>query len=390
MKKNLRIVQKITYPDVEDPSELTIHTLGSNHAGLNHICCNGKVTIGSDLGMFVINFCLTNLVATVFCWKVTEYLKHRSFFISIEIVVTFFIDLLLNLTAFVNPGIIKRFPLKEIMTLVPENKGKLFPSKKYIKFKGHRIESKLCRSDIGLRNYRFFYLYLVITLCGCLFTTIFCIISIKNKYHSIKADSGMENFQKTISQVYYSFIIAFITLMFSIQLLFLVFLHTYLISKNITTHEYYLSYFDEVNPFDLGIKNNWKEVFCSRIPKINFPYSATITNFELTNLETAKKNRETRKKHGLKPKKGNPPYVYKPESTDEEQLDHQNKSGDLFMKSENEKDNDNDNDNDDIELEINLSKNNLNSKELQNLNKKARNKTLHSSTSSSLSSDDND
>ncbi|KAJ6254192.1 s-acyltransferase [Anaeramoeba flamelloides] len=318
MKKNLRIVQKITYPDVDDPSELTTSTLGSSHAGLNHICCNGKVTIGSDLGMFIINFFLTNIIAAVFCWKVTEDLKHRSFFVSITIVLTFFIDLLLNLTAFVNPGIIKRFPLEEIMTLVPENKDKSFPSKKYIEFKGHRIESKLC------------------------------------------------------------------------------ILHTYLISKNITTHEFYRSYFDEVNPFDLGIKNNWKEVFCTPIPKINFPYSAIITNFELTNLETAKKNRQAHKKNGSKPKKENPHYVYKPESTDEEELDEENKSGGLAKKSYHDNDNDtdddtdDDDDDDDIELEINLSKKKLNSKELQNFNTKIKEKTTHSPTSTSFSSEDND
>ncbi|KAJ6795959.1 putative protein S-acyltransferase 7 isoform X1 [Iris pallida] len=121
---------------------------------------------------------------------------------------------------------------------------------------------------IGLRNYRFFYMFVFSTTLICFYVFAFCwvyIMRIKDAEH-ISVWRAMIKTPASIALIVYSFISVWFVGGLSV-------FHFYLISTNQTTYENFRFRYDRrENPYNNGVVQNFIEVFFTRIPssKNNF------------------------------------------------------------------------------------------------------------------------
>ncbi|XP_042433584.1 probable protein S-acyltransferase 7 isoform X1 [Zingiber officinale] len=115
---------------------------------------------------------------------------------------------------------------------------------------------------IGLRNYRFFYMFVFSSTLLCLYVFGFswvCIVKIRNA-EQITIWRAMIKTPASIALIIYTFISVWFVGGLSI-------FHLYLISTNQTTYENFRYRYDRRdNPYNRGIVVNFKEIFCSSIP----------------------------------------------------------------------------------------------------------------------------
>ncbi|KAI4336361.1 hypothetical protein L6164_014896 [Bauhinia variegata] len=121
---------------------------------------------------------------------------------------------------------------------------------------------------IGLRNYRFFYMFVFSATLLCLYVHGFCWVYIRRIMDSeeISIWKAMTKTPASIALIIYTFISVWFVGGLTI-------FHTYLISTNQSTYENFRYRYDrQANPYSRGIFENFKEVFCSSIPssKNNF------------------------------------------------------------------------------------------------------------------------
>ncbi|OAY30642.1 probable protein S-acyltransferase 7 [Manihot esculenta] len=121
---------------------------------------------------------------------------------------------------------------------------------------------------IGLRNYRFFFMFVFSTTLLCFYVHGFCWVYIKRIMNSEETTiwKGMAKAPASIVLVVYTFISVWFVGGLSV-------FHLYLISKNQSTYENFRYRYDGLaNPFDKGLFENFMEIFCSSIPpsKNNF------------------------------------------------------------------------------------------------------------------------
>ncbi|KAF2312821.1 hypothetical protein GH714_040536 [Hevea brasiliensis] len=121
---------------------------------------------------------------------------------------------------------------------------------------------------IGLRNYRFFFMFVFIATLLCLYVHGFCWVYIKRIMNSEETTiwKAMAKTPASIVLVVYTFISVWFVGGLSV-------FHLYLISKNQSTYENFRYRYDGLaNPFDKGLLENFMEIFCSSIPpsKNNF------------------------------------------------------------------------------------------------------------------------
>ncbi|KAI9079500.1 hypothetical protein K1719_038582 [Acacia pycnantha] len=115
---------------------------------------------------------------------------------------------------------------------------------------------------IGLRNYRFFYMFVFSATLLCLYVHAFCWVYIKRIMDSeeISIWRAMIKTPASMALIIYSFISVWFVGGLTV-------FHTYLISTNQTTYENIRYRYDQHdNPYHKGTLGNFKEVFCSRIP----------------------------------------------------------------------------------------------------------------------------
>lgn len=115
---------------------------------------------------------------------------------------------------------------------------------------------------IGLRNYRFFFLFISTSTFLCIYVFIFSWLNIigetKSHYHSIRESIKRE----VLSLVF--IVYTFIAVWFVGGLTVF---HLYLISTNQTTYENFRYRYDKKeNPYNKGALGNFKELFFSKIP----------------------------------------------------------------------------------------------------------------------------
>ncbi|KAF2312826.1 hypothetical protein P3X46_023555 [Hevea brasiliensis] len=141
---------------------------------------------------------------------------------------------------------------------------------------------------IGLRNYRFFFMFVFIATLLCLYVHGFCWVYIKRIMNSEETTiwKAMAKTPASIVLVVYTFISVWFVGGLSV-------FHLYLISKNQSTYENFRYRYDGLaNPFDKGLLENFMEIFCSSIPpsKNNFRAKVCkeprmVSSFVSSNIE---------------------------------------------------------------------------------------------------------
>ncbi|CAN1175152.1 Probable protein S-acyltransferase 7 [Linum perenne] len=278
--------------------------------GSNIFVLGGRLIFGPDARSLALTMFLIGAPAVVFCVFVgrklmDDFPHHSGVSILVIISVLTTMDLVfLLLTAARDPGIIPRNtrpPEPEINEGVERDSSQPFrlPRTKDVLVNGIVVKTKYCdtcmlyrpprcshcsicnncvqRFDhhcpwvgqcIGLRNYRFFYMFVFTTTLLCLYVHGFSWVYIRRIADSehITIWKAMTKTPASIALLVYTFVSVWFVGGLTV-------FHTYLISRNQSTYENFRYRYDGLpNPFDRGVLNNFKEVFFSRIPpsKNNF------------------------------------------------------------------------------------------------------------------------
>ncbi|CAL9765717.1 unnamed protein product [Musa acuminata subsp. burmannicoides] len=125
---------------------------------------------------------------------------------------------------------------------------------------------------IGLRNYRFFYMFVFSTTLLCLYVFGFCwvcIVKIKNA-EQISIWRAMTKTPASIVLIIYTFISVWFVGGLSI-------FHLYLMSTNQTTYENFRYRYDRrANPYNRGVVENFKEIFFTSIAPSKNKFRARV------------------------------------------------------------------------------------------------------------------
>ncbi|KAJ6844832.1 putative protein S-acyltransferase 7 [Iris pallida] len=129
---------------------------------------------------------------------------------------------------------------------------------------------------IGLRNYRFFYMFVFSTTLLCVYVFSFCWIYVRK---IMDADDStiwraMTKSPASIVLIVYTFIAVWFVGGLTI-------FHLYLMSTNQTTYENFRYRYDRrANPFNKGVVENFKEVFFTSIPPSMNDFQARVQKEE--------------------------------------------------------------------------------------------------------------
>lgn len=127
---------------------------------------------------------------------------------------------------------------------------------------------------IGLRNYRFFFMFVSTTTVICVYVFAFCWIYIRRIMES-EDTSIWKAMIKTPASIVL-IIYTFISMWFVGGLTAF---HLYLISTNQTTYENFRYRYDRrANPYNKGVLNNFKEIFCTSIPSSKNKFRSMVPN----------------------------------------------------------------------------------------------------------------
>lgn len=281
--------------------------------GNNVFFLGGRFIFGPDVKSIFTSLFLVIAPVAVFCAFVArkffdDFPNHSGYSILIVVILlTIFVLIALILTSGRDPGIVPRNsypPLPDNYDGSDSNSSEQnppphLPRSKEVIVNGIAVRVKYCdtcmlyrpprcshcsvcdncveRFDhhcpwvgqcIGLRNYRFYYMFVFSATLLCLYVHAFCwvyIVRIKNS-EEISIWKAMIKTPASIALIIYTFISVWFVGGLTC-------FHTYLISTNQSTYENFRYRYDrQVNPYNKGVIENFKEVFCSSIPlsKNNF------------------------------------------------------------------------------------------------------------------------
>lgn len=287
-----------------DPSLIRIYRAWK---GNNVFFLGGRFIFGPDVKSIFTTLFLVIAPVAVFCVFVArkffdDFPNHSGYSILILVILlTIFVLIALILTSGRDPGIVPRNsypPLPDNYDGSDSNNSEQnppphLPRSKEVIVNGIAVRVKYCdtcmlyrpprcshcsvcdncveRFDhhcpwvgqcIGLRNYRFYYMFVFSATMLCLYVHAFCwvyIVRIKNS-EEISIWKAMIKTPASIALIIYSFIAVWFVGGLTC-------FHTYLISTNQSTYENFRYRYDrQVNPYNKGVIENFKEVFCSSIP----------------------------------------------------------------------------------------------------------------------------
>ncbi|XP_042485293.1 probable protein S-acyltransferase 7 [Macadamia integrifolia] len=125
---------------------------------------------------------------------------------------------------------------------------------------------------IGLRNYRFFFMFVFSTTLLCMYVFGFCWVYIKRimDYDDVSIWKAMTKSPASIVLIVYTFIAVWFVGGLTV-------FHLYLISTNQTTYENFRYRYDRrANPYNKGLFENFKEIFCTSIPPTKNNFRAKV------------------------------------------------------------------------------------------------------------------
>lgn len=276
--------------------------------GSNKFLLHGRFIFGPDAKSLLVTLLLIIVPVTIFCALVARHLRHEfspynaGYAVLVAaIAFTIYVLLLLFLTSARDPGIIPRNshpPEGEIRYDSSVEAGGRhtpslqFPRTKEVMVNGIAVKVKYCetcmiyrpprcshcsicnncveRFDhhcpwvgqcVGLRNYRFFFMFVSSSTLLCIY-----VFAMSAFYIKVLMDNQNDTVWKAMKESPASVILmvyCFISLWFVGGLTGF---HLYLISTNQTTYENFRYRADNrINVYDRGCVNNFLEVFCSKI-----------------------------------------------------------------------------------------------------------------------------
>ncbi|KAL9246052.1 hypothetical protein vseg_019635 [Gypsophila vaccaria] len=273
--------------------------------GSNIFLLQGRLIFGPDVRSLFLTIFLIAAPVAVFCVFVAQKLMHvyaHNSGISILVVVvvlTVYDLVLLLMTSGRDPGIIPRNahpPEPEGYDGSADNGVQTpqlrLPRIKEVDVNGIPVKIKYCdtcmlyrpprcshcsicnncveRFDhhcpwvgqcIGLRNYRFFFMFVSTTTILCIYVFAFCWVYIKRiaNAEDISIWKAMIKTPASIVLIIYTFIAVWFVGGLTA-------FHLYLISTNQTTYENFRYRYDRrANPYNKGVVENFKEIFCTSI-----------------------------------------------------------------------------------------------------------------------------
>lgn len=280
--------------------------------GSNVFLFGGRLIFGPDVKSIFISVFLVLVPVAVFCAMVARKLlddfPHYSGWsiMAVAIALTLFVLVTLVVTSSRDPGIVPRNAHPPELddyywtdSINGTNPLSRLPRTKDVIVNGIIVKTKYCetcmlyrpirashcsvcdncveRFDhhcpwvgqcIGLRNYRFYYMFILSATLLCLYVHAFCWVYIRRIKDSEKISiwKAMTKTIASIALIIYTFVCVWFVGGLTV-------FHTYLISTNQSTYENFrYRYNHQVNPYNRGIIKNFAEVFCTRVPpsKNNF------------------------------------------------------------------------------------------------------------------------
>ncbi|OIT05446.1 PREDICTED: probable protein S-acyltransferase 7 [Nicotiana attenuata] len=289
--------------------------------GRNRFYLGGRLVFGPDIRALFLTLFLILVPVALFCAFVSRGLinafPHRLGYLIVAISLLFsvFIVVLLLLTSGTDPGIVPRntnppepdeeFETSSISTsCLGSQTGPLsLPPMKNVTVNGIVVKVKYCKTCmlyrpprcshcsicdncierfdhhcpwvgqcIGKRNYRYFFMFVSSTNLLSLYVFAFCWVNIKKIMEARDCNLWSAFLKSPVSGILiiYTFVVSWF-------LGGLTAFHLYLILTNQTTYENYrYRYERKMNPFNLGCARNFKEIFCTSMPRSRINFRAQV------------------------------------------------------------------------------------------------------------------